>query len=122
MANLKTGLIAAGVAFFGLGTSSAWAHAKLASAVPPANGVVEVAPSEIALTFNEDVQLVVCKVVDKSGVVVSGSAPARSEGATLHIPVTALAAGQYTVSYRITGDDGHTVNGSMAFSVQGSKP
>ena len=105
----------------GLNVQPAWAHAKLVGAVPTANSTVATAPKEIALTFNEKIKLITCKVTDKDGKDAPGVDPARADGATLRIPVKAMIPGQYTVSYRIAGDDGHVINASMMFTVE-AKP
>ena len=109
------------VLFIALGATPAWAHAKLLSTVPAANSFVTAAPTEIALTFNEKIKLITSTVADKDGKDVTSVGPARADGTSLRIPVAALRPGQYTVNYRITGDDGHVINGAMTFSVQ-AKP
>lgn len=101
----------------------AWAHARLLTAIPAASSVVAETPSEIALTFNEAIKVIVVKVVDKDGKEISSVGAALADGATVRIPVAGpWAQGQYTVSYRIVGPDGHAVNGSTTFSITAAKP
>ena len=121
--NKKLIAIGAFACFIGLGCAPARAHARLVSANPAVGSIVADSPAEIALTFSEAVKPIVFKIADKDGKDISGGRTARIDGMTLHIPVAmSLAQGQYTVSYRIAGDDGHVVTGSMTFSVQPSKP
>ena len=104
-----------------LSGNAALAHARLTLAVPAADSVVAAAPATIALTFNEAVMLITCKVVDAQGREVGG--PAMADGKTLRVPLkTGLGVGRYTVNYRVAGDDGHAMNGTMSFSVQAAKP
>lgn len=100
----------------------AWAHAKLLSSTPAADGVVPTGPLDIALSFSEPVTVITCKVVDKAGKEIPGCSAARSEGAVLHIPIgNPLAEGEYSVGYRVAGPDTHPVQGAFNFRVQAAK-
>jgi methionine-rich copper-binding protein CopC len=102
-------------------SGNAVAHARLTLAVPAADSVVAAAPATISLTFNETVMLITCKVVDAEGREVGE--PAMADGKTVRVPLKAgLGAGRYSVNYRVAGDDGHAMNGTMSFTVQAAKP
>ncbi len=123
MLSRKKVLLAAIFAWPSVMAGPAWAHARLLTALPAARSVVADTPTEIALTFNEAVKLIVLKVVDKDGKEIPGLGAALTDGATLRIPVAGpWAPGHYTVSYRIAGPDGHAVNGSTTFSITSPKP
>lgn len=100
-----------------LAAAPAWAHARLTAAVPAADST-GISPKEITLTFNEAIKLVDCKLTGADGKDVAGVGVPKAEGKALKIPVTAtLPGGKYTVNYRIAGDDGHAMNGTMSFTV-----
>lgn len=114
-------LVILAAAFGLLPGANAWAHARLTMAVPAADSVVASAPAAVALTFNEPVMLIVCRVLGPDGNEVGGNAKAR--GLTLEVPLKAgLGAGRYTVNYRVAGDDGHAMAGSISFSVRPAAP
>ena len=122
MRNIRMTLVGAGalVTFWAAALpASAWAHAKLVTAVPAAASTVKAAPTEIVLTFNEPITAVTCKLADAMGKEVAGLGMPKSDGAAMHVPLAAhLPDGLYTVSYKVTGDDTHTVSGEMKFTVK----
>jgi methionine-rich copper-binding protein CopC len=97
-------------------------HAKLKSSLPGAGSTVST-PSELRLTFSEKIELKIAKVTLLRGteeLVALGDVAADAQAPeTVVIPVTkALAAGAYTVKYRVAGPDGHPMGGSFAFRVK----
>ena len=100
-----------------LAAGSALAHAKLLSS-SPAKDAAGASPSEIVLTFSEAVTPAVVTLADQDGHEVKSLGPARPDGGALHVPVAAkLAAGRYTLTYRVAGADTHAVNGTLTFVV-----
>lgn len=102
--------------------ASALPHAKLKSSLPSA-GTTVTAPKELRLTFSEKVELKIAKVTLLRGteeVAVLGDVAADAQAPeTVVIPVMKpLAAGSYTVKYRVAGSDGHPMGGSYVFSVK----
>lgn len=106
-----------------LTTASAFAHAHLQQQIPAADSTVSVSPQALTLTFSEGVEL------SFSGVTLSGpqNKPvatgklARSDGnkAQLTLPLNEpLAAGEYTVEWRVVSVDGHKTKGQYHFSVK----
>jgi copper resistance protein C len=80
-------------------------------------------PSVITLTFNESVE------GEFSAVVVLDAAGAHHEsgepqvaGVQVTQAVGALDAGSFNISYRIVSEDGHPVEGTLAFSITGPAP
>jgi copper transport protein len=98
------------------------AHAVLQSTSPSANSVLKTAPRDVLLTFGEAV------TVGKTSVRVYDdhlqrvdSGPAghpTGQATTVGVAVqSALAAGTYTVTWRVTSADTHVVSGGFTFSV-----
>ena len=100
------------------GTASA--HATLVSSSPGNDEVVQQAPSEVRLTFDEGVSVAEdgIHVVDPDGNRVDDGAPDVSSGGTVLVErVDAGPEGTYTVSYRVLSDDGHVIEGSYVYHV-----
>lgn len=103
-------------------TGSAFAHAHLKSAVPAVNSTVATAPTELDLTFTEDLNLKFSGVKvtgpDKAAVQ-TGTAMLMEKNTVLMVPLSgALAGGTYTVSWHALSGDGHKTNGSYKFTVK----
>jgi methionine-rich copper-binding protein CopC len=101
-------------------------HTKLLKSAPAANDTLTAAPTAISLWFNEKVELKVTtvKLAGPAGAV--KLAAATRDDKVKDAPVVAaittpLAAGSYTASWSVAGDDGHPVKGSFAFVVKGGK-
>lgn len=95
------------------------AHAVLVSSSPVPNTVLTSAPTEIVLTFSEDVRQVPDKirVVGPDGSRVDRGEP-RFTGSVVNIPVDpAGPQGTYLVNYRVISADGHPVTGAYTYSV-----
>lgn len=98
------------------------AHAHLVSAVPPAGGTVAAAPTEIDLTFSEqlNVKFTGIKITGPDGAEVKVDSEMLMDGdktlmATLK---EALAPGSYKVSWHALSQDGHKSQGSYDFIVK----
>ena len=108
---LAAGLVAAGAA-------PAGAHATLIATAPAADGVVDAVPDLVELQFDEPVETVDDAVQvfgPDGGRVDLGTVEAADGGATLRAPVEADARGTYTVAWRVTSEDSHTLTGSFVF-------
>ena len=104
--------------------SVAFAHAEVVSSVPAENGPLAAGAKEIALTFDEDVKPVSCKLADEAGKDAAMIGKPAAKGATLHVPLNgALPVGKYNLTCRVVGPDSHAVNGSLKFVVNaGASP
>jgi len=103
--------------------ATASAHAVLLETTPGNWQVVESAPHEISLRFNEpvDLGLAEIRVLGPHGDAVEGlSSPKhpdeRREVVSVAVPGT-LATGTHTVTYRVVSADSHPVQGAFSFSV-----
>lgn len=104
----------------GVSADPAAAHATLLQTTPGDEAVVDKAPATLELRFSEPVQ------AGGGGVTVfgptgkradRGSAQRREGGTVVTAPVDADPQGTYTVAWRVTSDDGHTITGSFVFHV-----
>lgn len=101
--------------------ASAAAHPRLEQATPAADSRLGVPPRQVALTFNESLDLALTRVT-----LLRGAEPVRLDSLRLAprdertviaaIPAV-LAPGRYTVKWQVTGDDGHPVRGEFSFEV-----
>jgi len=103
-------------------TTSAFAHPTLKSAMPPAEGVVVSAPSEIRLNFSEAVipKFSTVGLKDQAGKSIATGKVAinPNDARQLVLPLDApLQAGTYTVQWNVVSVDTHRVNGTYSFKV-----
>ena len=112
----------ASLAAIGFGASSASAHASLDSSDPSPSAVLDSAPGEIFLDFNEPVtpQDGAVELVDQTGSVVSiDDARVSPDDPTVVVAsgVPDLADGLYVVAWRVVSSDGHVAQGAFTFEV-----
>jgi methionine-rich copper-binding protein CopC len=100
----------------------AMAHAKLTASNPTPGAVLETAPAEITLTFNEKVEQAFStvtltftdgKVIETEKAKVDVASPA-----IVRLQTKGLSAGTYTVKWAVAGHDGHRRTGTFSFSVK----
>jgi copper resistance protein C len=96
--------------------SAAQAHTHLESSIPADKSKVA-APVEIVLHFSEAAHVTAMTLQQ-------GTSPAKAltplpTKASQHVavPVKGLVAGEYTVNWRVAGEDGHVMSGKFAFTV-----
>jgi methionine-rich copper-binding protein CopC len=98
---------------------SAWAHATLVRTVPADGAVLDRAPAEVRVVFDDVVRVGpgVAAIRNSGGTVLAGKARVEG-GRTLVIPLKrGLADGDYSVRWGIVSDDGHLESGVIAFGV-----
>jgi copper transport protein len=108
---------------------TAFAHAQLVASDPVDGAVVTEAPPVIILTFSEPVSPLVFRVTTPAGTTMDLPPTAgQAEGSRLVVPFSASlgaapTVGTYSLSWRVTSQDGHPIGGGILFSVgQGSTP
>jgi copper resistance protein C len=117
---------AAALAIFAsvLASSPVMAHADLQASDPAVNAVLEASPTEIALTFNREVDgsFTVINAVDE--VVATGTLDLDiAERNVLSAKFMETAPGTYTVSWAVMDvGDGDTTAGEPSFIVRGQAP
>ena len=106
--------------------SNAFAHAGVVATSPSADQVVTVMPSEISVTFSEELLVVSDKEINTLAVTAPDGSlvenlKSRVDGSALIATVPALdneyPSGIYTVDYRVVSADGHEVTDSFTFSL-----
>jgi copper transport protein len=99
--------------------SAAFAHASLVRSDPRDGAVVSVAPKTVRFTFDDDVRARSgMEAVRNGGGSVLGGKPRVVGGRVLVVPLrSGLGDGDYTVLWRVLSDDGHTLEGAIAFGV-----
>jgi copper transport protein len=109
---ILTGLMAALIA------PSVFAHAVLLDSNPSADQVMDSAPNEIVLSFNENVGPIFFRVLDSTGTEVSAVGEIRVDGNDVYLPLTEpLANGTYIITYRVISADTHPVGASFLFAI-----
>lgn len=121
---MKRALIAflfAGAAVLGTAAPAA-AHNALISSDPKDKTSLEVGPSSVTLTFDQDVQggqgINTISVVDADGghYEVAGDPTIKDNAVSTKVDALGKA-GQYKIGYRILSADGHPVSGELTFTL-----
>jgi copper transport protein len=115
---VRTMLLSVGLLL--LTAPAAWAHAQLVGTTPTDRAALDRAPSSVRLEFDDHVQLGSGIDVRQNGggSVLAGDPAITDRGRVLVLPLkAALEKGDYSVRWQIISDDGHPVNGVLAFSV-----
>jgi len=99
--------------------SNALAHAGLEKSIPAANAMVDAAPPELVLEFENPVMLMKLTLTDKmKGTAIDLNFKASSTLVETHkFPLPKLENGHYVVNWTAMGKDGHNMNGEFAFMV-----
>ncbi len=100
---------------------SASAHAVLVSSSPAPSSVLDASPTEILLTFDETVDVVVdsIRLVDANGGRVAIGQPGHRQGtSSIGVSVPALPDGTYIVAWQAISADSHPISGAFTFSVR----
>ena len=112
---------------FASASTGAWAHAALTKSNPGNREVLAQSPDAIHLRFNEKVEAKFSKLSleDAQGKAIELGAPAAAaadDPYALQAPLAAaLAAGRYTVRYRVLSQDGHVIEKSFVFTIEAPK-
>jgi methionine-rich copper-binding protein CopC len=97
------------------------AHLKLARSNPAPNATLDVAPSQLQLWFSEEPLLVMTSVAltGPNGAVKLDKPRAGGERSLIVSIAAPLDAGAYKIAWKTAGDDGHSLQGTVDFSVKG---
>jgi methionine-rich copper-binding protein CopC len=109
----------AGVVLLATGGTPAFAHAGLVSSDPPSGALLLEAPSQVSLTFNENLleTLVNVSVINDADEVLLTSV-AEAAGPTVIVGWPADATdGTYRLAYRVVSADGHPVTGEIQLTI-----
>lgn len=105
-----------------IATPLAFAHAKLTASNPAPGAVLDTAPTDIVLTFNEKVEQAFSKVslssADGKVVATEKAKVDAANPAIVRVQARGLSTGTYTVKWAVAGQDGHRRTGTFSFSVK----
>ncbi|MFE6482238.1 copper resistance CopC/CopD family protein [Streptomyces sp. NPDC057757] len=102
------------------GAAPASAHAALTGSDPTQGSVVDTAPTQVSLTFSEQIALSdgALQVLDPKGERVDTGKPTNTSGTTYAVKLhTGLPDGTFTVTYQVVSADSHPVSGAFTFSI-----
>jgi len=94
----------------------AQAHTHLRGAVPADNSTVK-PPESIALSFSEAARLTALSIQKDGGEEQKLTALPSAAASHVMVPAPKLAPGQYTLNYRVVGNDNHVTSGKIHFTV-----
>jgi methionine-rich copper-binding protein CopC len=113
---LKSPMLAACLVLVSVG---AHAHAHLKASTPAEGAVVAQSPSSISLTFSESARITALSI-QKDQEPKQKLTPPSTTGADIAVGIPKLAAGAYTLSWRVMStDDNHIMSGELHFKVSG---
>jgi len=99
------------------------AHPALIRSHPSEGETLKMPPKVLQLWFSEmpseAVSLITLSDAKGTAVEIGKTVVNKDKSMSADVP-KALAAGEYTLTYRTSGDDGHTLRGSVKFSVAGT--
>ena len=98
------------------GSGSATAHANLVETDPADGATLETAPSEVTLTFSENVGNGHVAVTAPSGKQVRTTNVRTVDHVLSGDVASSDERGRYTVAYRIVSSDGHPISGEFTFT------
>ena len=114
-------LALAGGAALALGPAApAHAHAVLESSVPAGSSVLDTAPTDITLDFDEPVTVEpgAIRLLDSAGKQITLGPPERGTDASVVVSsVPDLKDGPYVVAWQVISQDGHPASGAFTFQV-----
>lgn len=111
-------LLAACLSCVSLMSQQAWAHAVLMDSSPKAQQQLDVAPKEVAVTFNESVGPIFFRIIGKTGAEVGKPGEIRLDGTRMLMTLgDSLPNGTYVMTYRVISADTHPVGATIPFSI-----
>jgi methionine-rich copper-binding protein CopC len=100
----------------------AFAHAKLETAIPKSGELLDKAPTEIVLHFNEALEAPFSKITlkDSKGATIKTEKATvdKAHPETLHLVTPKLSAGTYQVQWSTMTQDGHRAKDQYSFQVK----
>jgi methionine-rich copper-binding protein CopC len=94
------------------------AHAHLHSSSPANHSTLSVAPKTITLEFQEPVHLTALAIKYGDGETHKLVPLPAAPSTTFAMPLPALDAGSYVVTWRALSDDGHVMSATIQFAVR----
>lgn len=115
---LLAGVLAVSIA--GAVAPSASAHDSITGSTPADGSTVTTAPTQVRLTFTDQVKGIGATVVvtDPAGAKVAAGKPSVDGLSVTQKLLPLTVSGRYTVAYRVVSSDGHPITGKLAFTAQ----
>jgi methionine-rich copper-binding protein CopC len=98
-------------------SSVAFSHAHLQRASPADGSVIAHAPQSLVLEFSESAQLTALWIAQDGGTRQKITPLPQQAQQRIVVALPALAPGDYRVSWRVVGADGHVVPGQIHFTL-----
>lgn len=100
--------------------SPAWSHAHLDSATPADGAVLTDSPSEVVLTFTEDLELALATLIVTAadGSEIASGVEGAGDKRSLRLALPELPPGTYRVEWGVTSVDTHGTTGSYGFTLE----
>jgi len=96
--------------------AAAQAHSHLRSSTP-AEGSTVAAPTQVVLGFSEVSQLAALTLARGADALIKVEPLPQQAARQLTVALPKLAAGPWTLGWRVIGDDGHVTHGTIHFTV-----
>jgi methionine-rich copper-binding protein CopC len=96
---------------------AAQAHAHLQGSTPRDGSTLDGAPASLVLQFSEPARLTALWI-EKQGGEKKKLAPPQDAQSEISITLPKLEPGEYLVTWRVQGNDGHVVPGKVRFTVR----
>ena len=102
----------------------AMAHTALVSSTPRNGAILQASPKNFVLRFSETLaqidgkEINTMKVMGPSKVRVKLNAMKIMKTSLSTTPLKPLAIGRYEIIYRVVAQDGHTLNGTLRFTIK----
>ena len=99
----------------------AFSHDYLMGSNPQDGATLDTHPSEVVLSFNNDIQTLGAQLVilgEKDTVLSSGQPMVEGKNVSYDVPAN-LGNGAFTINWRVVSSDSHPIEGSIAYSVTG---
>lgn len=107
---------------FGLGISEAAAHSRLVKSDPSARAVIETAPKEMKLWFNENIEPAFAKIWIVAAAGKQTPLTSRGDSSDPHLLVITLPddlpPGPVNIGYHVLSVDGHVVDDKLTFTIR----
>ena len=104
-----------------LNAAPAFAHSEAVRTSPAANAVLQTAPRDVSILFNQKVaaapDAIAVEAADGARVD-QGDARTESNGRVIRASLKPLTAGTYKVKWRVKSADTHTVEGTFSCTVR----
>tara|TARA_Y100001936_G_C16070401_1_gene670169 strand:- start:816 stop:1217 length:402 start_codon:yes stop_codon:yes gene_type:complete len=102
--------------------SQVWAHAQLIKAEPARRAALDVAPKQIRLWFNEEIEgaYTTLTVSGTNKKLITNAKPrvVKDDPKSIILPIPETKPGKFTVKFRVLSVDGHVVDSSFNYTVK----